>query len=201
MLKIRRSRDRLIFNMGIPIPGKDSLYIETGPRSTSSAIVATGGNYWGLYTAGLLSCSGHCNSFRDPGNVFDIIICKILVIYFRPYCFKLFPWLQTILGDDQYIFTRLNKVYDAMPSSSTLSHHLFPRPPSPFDGKEPYVTFSSGLMYQAQNEGSSYHRNHPFTKLSQLNFQLIFLMLWYRMKNVASMRGIPGKFILDAQPV
>ena len=28
MLKIRRSRDRLIFNMGIPIPGKDGLYIE-----------------------------------------------------------------------------------------------------------------------------------------------------------------------------
>ena len=33
MLKIRRSPDRLIFNMGIPIPAKDGLYIETGPRS------------------------------------------------------------------------------------------------------------------------------------------------------------------------
>ena len=33
MLKIRRSRDRLIFNMGIPIPGKGDLYIETGPRA------------------------------------------------------------------------------------------------------------------------------------------------------------------------
>ena len=32
MLKIRRSRDRLIFNMGIPVHGKDGLYIETGPR-------------------------------------------------------------------------------------------------------------------------------------------------------------------------
>ena len=31
MLKIRRSRGRLIFNMGIPIPWKDGLYIETGP--------------------------------------------------------------------------------------------------------------------------------------------------------------------------
>ena len=31
MLKIRRSRDRLIFSMGIPIPGKDGLYIATGP--------------------------------------------------------------------------------------------------------------------------------------------------------------------------
>ena len=31
MLKIRRSSDRLIFNMGIAIPGKDGLYVETGP--------------------------------------------------------------------------------------------------------------------------------------------------------------------------
>ena len=31
LLKIRRSHDRLIFNMGIPIPGKGGLYIETGP--------------------------------------------------------------------------------------------------------------------------------------------------------------------------
>ena len=30
MLKTRRSHDRLIFNMGIPIPGKDGLYIEMG---------------------------------------------------------------------------------------------------------------------------------------------------------------------------
>ena len=31
MLKIRRSRDRRIFNMGIPIHEKNGLYIETGP--------------------------------------------------------------------------------------------------------------------------------------------------------------------------
>ena len=33
MLKIRRSSDRLIFNMGITMPGKDSLYIDTWPKS------------------------------------------------------------------------------------------------------------------------------------------------------------------------
>ena len=33
MLKIRRSHNRLIFNMGIPIPRKYGLYIETGPWS------------------------------------------------------------------------------------------------------------------------------------------------------------------------
>ena len=31
MLKIGQSRDRLIFNIGLPIPGKDGPYIETGP--------------------------------------------------------------------------------------------------------------------------------------------------------------------------
>ena len=30
-LDITRSHDPLIFNMAIPIPGKDGLYIETGP--------------------------------------------------------------------------------------------------------------------------------------------------------------------------
>ncbi|XP_041355189.1 dynein gamma chain, flagellar outer arm-like isoform X3 [Gigantopelta aegis] len=40
----------------------------------------------------------------------------------------------TLLGDDQYVFTRLNKVFDVMPSSPSLSHKLFPRPPSPFIG-------------------------------------------------------------------
>ena len=33
----RGSRDRFIFNMGIPIPGKVGLYIETGPRWLFSA--------------------------------------------------------------------------------------------------------------------------------------------------------------------
>ena len=31
MFKIRRSRDRLIFNMNFFISGKGGLYIETGP--------------------------------------------------------------------------------------------------------------------------------------------------------------------------
>ena len=35
MLKIRRSRDRLHFNMEITIPGKDGLYIETGAQQAS----------------------------------------------------------------------------------------------------------------------------------------------------------------------
>lgn len=42
--------------------------------------------------------------------------------------------LQTALGDDMYVFTRLNKVYDAMPATQSHSNKLFPRPPTPFDG-------------------------------------------------------------------
>ena len=33
------SRDRLIFKMGIPIPGKDGLYSEMGPRTSSLLLV------------------------------------------------------------------------------------------------------------------------------------------------------------------
>ena len=38
MLKIRRPTDRLIFNMGIPIPGKTVFYIETGPRQLCTSL-------------------------------------------------------------------------------------------------------------------------------------------------------------------
>ena len=38
MLKIRRSHDRLIFNIGIPIPRKDGPYIATGPRPLSDQV-------------------------------------------------------------------------------------------------------------------------------------------------------------------
>ena len=41
MLKIRRSRDNIIFNMGITAPGKDDLYIETGPDFVLGLYVLT----------------------------------------------------------------------------------------------------------------------------------------------------------------
>ena len=54
MLKIRRSRDRLIFNMGIPIPGKDGLYIETGPWT-----------FWHHMTCGDDTCLHYCKDFAE----------------------------------------------------------------------------------------------------------------------------------------
>ena len=52
MLKIRRYRDRLIFNMGITIPGKDGLYIETGPRIllTYNPLVTHEGEVWDVFS-------------------------------------------------------------------------------------------------------------------------------------------------------
>ena len=44
-------------------------------------------------------------------------------------------FVQADLGVDQYIFTRLNKVFDEMPNSASLKHDLFQRPPAPLSGK------------------------------------------------------------------
>ena len=46
MLKIRRSNDRLILNVGIPIPENDGLYIEMGPRTHVSNLNMK--QYWAL---------------------------------------------------------------------------------------------------------------------------------------------------------
>ncbi|XP_041462850.1 dynein heavy chain 8, axonemal-like [Lytechinus variegatus] len=53
---------------------------------------------------------------------------------------------ETVLGDDQYVFTRLNQVLDAMPSTRTLSHVLQPRPATPFHG--PSVASVNGTALQ-----------------------------------------------------
>ena len=45
MLKIKRSLDRLSFILGIPIPGKDGLYIETGPWSLGGKQTTTASHY------------------------------------------------------------------------------------------------------------------------------------------------------------
>ncbi|XP_059166583.1 dynein axonemal heavy chain 8-like [Physella acuta] len=54
-----------------------------------------------------------------------------------PEACHLHPNIETLLGDDQYIFTRLNKIFDSMPATPTLSHKLFPRPPTPFSARLP----------------------------------------------------------------
>ncbi|XP_077973667.1 uncharacterized protein LOC120348568 isoform X2 [Styela clava] len=43
---------------------------------------------------------------------------------------NLHPSPEGVIGNDQYIFTRLNQIYDAQPESKTLSHKLYPQPPT-----------------------------------------------------------------------
>ena len=61
MLKIRRPTGRLIFNMGIPIPGKTVFLIETGPGS--SCFTRETSNHRGLlYWRGLILISAWINN-------------------------------------------------------------------------------------------------------------------------------------------
>ena len=82
--------------------------------------------------------------------------------------------LQTVLGDDQYVFTRLNRVYDAMPASQSLTHQLFPRAPTPFDGQShryllwQYVVTSFVSVSQAY-ENKNQAKSFSFLQLSASN--------------------------------
>ena len=49
MLKIRRPLGRLIFNMGIAIPGKTVFLIETAPRITIWAVMTSSQGKQGVY--------------------------------------------------------------------------------------------------------------------------------------------------------
>lgn len=55
---------------------------------------------------------------------------------------------ELVLANDQYVFTRINLIYDHMPSSRTLSHLAFPRPPTPLDGA-PIAAISQNAAHAA----------------------------------------------------
>ena len=77
MLKIRLSHDCVIFNMGIPTPGKDGLYIETGPRSS---YYSGNGGLWPLPLQS--SCSScHLRSFGA-----DLAMWSLSVVEFGMGC-------------------------------------------------------------------------------------------------------------------
>ncbi|XP_064629693.1 uncharacterized protein LOC135488785 isoform X2 [Lineus longissimus] len=72
-----------------------------------------------------------------------------------PEACHLHPYGETILGDDQYVFTRLNKVFDAMPASETLTNKevVFKRPLTPFNGPPQANVSASGNMPQVCEMG------------------------------------------------
>ena len=69
IIKIRRSQDRLIFNMGIPIPRKDGLYIDTEP--------------WWRKACYVSSSSPGQNGPHFSDNIFSCIFCERKVFVFR----------------------------------------------------------------------------------------------------------------------
>ena len=98
-VNIRRSRNRLIFNMGMPIPGKDSLYIEKGPccslgRISSTCLISVLRNYRRgkhIFTFPTI------NSARQGVNTLPIhILCLLPLACFHnqiaaPYSGAIFP--------------------------------------------------------------------------------------------------------------
>ena len=75
MLKIRRSRDRPIFNMGIPILVRGHLYIETAPRAVCTSTEKIQSNCWVLH---------------------EVIYSKLLISfsYLVSMCFTLFDFCR-----------------------------------------------------------------------------------------------------------
>ena len=97
MLKIRRSHDRLIFNMGISIPGKDGLCIETGPcfpPSLISSLVSETHEpsqnvlflflllfiYWSTYSCASICCVLFLT--RPGGIKFNILTLGVMDFYY-----------------------------------------------------------------------------------------------------------------------
>ena len=93
MLKIRLSHDRLIFNMGIPIPGKDGLYIEMRPsmRANEITLKDIGHIHW------YLTITKHNDLQSEPlHNNWDVLWYYYMI------------WAHDSLGHDCDLITNIN---------------------------------------------------------------------------------------------
>ena len=89
MLKIRRPTGRLIFNMGIPIPGKTVFYIETGPWFLSFWMLSHQ-----LFSPSVVRLT--CSSFLSlTSSLFYSLIC---VFFLFDFLFKSFDFSFGSLG-------------------------------------------------------------------------------------------------------
>ena len=93
MLKIRRPTGRLIFNMGIPIPGKTVFYIETGPRYLTKHA------YWQEQHLDL------------PLNLIGLLIAETQ--YIQPIYFPKYSSLSVNVGkiNRNYTIIKLNNIW------------------------------------------------------------------------------------------
>ena len=94
ILKISRPHDRLILNKGIPIPGKDGLYIESGPRYERVDFRTTQTIWCPIYWHGLTLIQSHpwwCENFAE----YNVLNESILVN--RPLVWEAEFWHYTDL--------------------------------------------------------------------------------------------------------
>ena len=85
MLKIRRSQDRLIFNIMIPIPGRDSLYIETGPCFSHNTLHYVPANMHRWYRWWHVMCLTPIYSLKIPRTKINLNISTAIWRPFRLY--------------------------------------------------------------------------------------------------------------------
>ena len=97
MLKIRRSRDRLIFNMGIPILVRWHLYIETAPRTrrVKGAII-----FWSVTVddTGLPADGSHGNQYSYHSHHTNRMIFGFRLIVHRWNYFSTKAYLYVIIA-------------------------------------------------------------------------------------------------------
>ena len=97
MLKIRRSHDRLIFNMGIPIPGKDGRHIEMGPSNLESTSMS-----WPHYVF------SKCVSSLLPH------MCQLIL--FKQYLYQIINYTHDAINWNNFVESRLSikNMFDGM---------------------------------------------------------------------------------------
>ena len=93
MLKIRRSRDRLIFNMGIPILVRRHLYIETVPSIHALQLIQR--QWFSLY-----SLPNMINCLRSQTDKIQANIPQWCTLAMYPKCSRFLWWLVAILFDN-----------------------------------------------------------------------------------------------------
>ena len=95
MLKIRRPLGRLIFNMGIAIPGKTVFLIETAPSASSITGISTSG--------GCLNIKMMLYQHRDSHHKDKMVWWPTYLYYENPYIWKYSLYIET--GHSVMVYT------------------------------------------------------------------------------------------------
>ena len=152
MLKIRRPTGRLIFNMGISIPGKTVFYIETGPRS-----------YWVTVTGvkWLNNSYGHQGCMypiRNGVNLSNLPANSTEYIYHFWYSCK---WANNCSSNISVSHIETKNEKKKRPLPFVVSHWLHPHWPMCWG-----VTTATSAIVPFQNDFSPSGEQHEQCKLT-----------------------------------